>query len=163
MQPPCLPWQPASKPTNNCTAQSQPPQRNVFHAFNYEIGFGSQTSARNLWIFFFSWNLLFLRAVVICLPAAKADVLLSGGIRGFLHCMYSLWFLSSMLSLWPTVNQKAEPTVSSLLLLPLEEQACTGPFKFSVHEKMQVEGLKHGPAHSSQLWWFGWKQPSSQI
>lgn len=45
---PSLSWQPASKPTNNCSAQSQPPQKNTFNAFNYEIRFGSQASARNL-------------------------------------------------------------------------------------------------------------------
>lgn len=37
MQQPRLSWQPAAKPTKNCTAKSQAPQKNIFNTFNYEI------------------------------------------------------------------------------------------------------------------------------
>lgn len=37
MQQPRLSWQPAAKPTKNCTAKSQAPQKNIFNTFNHEI------------------------------------------------------------------------------------------------------------------------------
>lgn len=167
-------WQPASHPTNNCTAKSQPPQKNIFNTFNYEIWFSSQTSARNCKCFFFfpeNYFFLGLCCVVICLPAAKAHVSccleaeVSQREKISLKDFFTSCITVSLLCIGLTVNHKAEllniQACSTSLMPPYSPTKgrysfleVFSPWKYSEKEaKLQPTSTPH------QWQWFEWEWP----